>query len=178
MDNSIFEREEYVYLPAFNFSVLQEDLKPFVLREIRKEIKILDVYLKRNKEIMRTICGSRDKIEQNTFILKELDQAERIETKKKLETKLKWLSRPRKSGEGDREKQKRLAKLVPLTNILKFNQAGFASCPLHTDKTPSLKYYEKDNHWHCYSCDTGGDSIDLVMARDNVDFKKAIEYLI
>lgn len=34
------------------------------------------------------------------------------------------------------------------------------SCPWHTDKKPSLGF--KGNHWKCFSCDRGGDAIELV----------------
>lgn len=78
--------------------------------------------------------------------------------------------------EGDTNLQK--AKSVPLDVILKFNHSGFASCPMHTDKTPSLKWYPGSNRWKCYSCGKHGDSVDLIMAMYEVDIKEAIQILI
>ena len=38
---------------------------------------------------------------------------------------------------------------------------GMCSCPLHTDRTPSMKIY--DDHFHCFSCGEHGDVIDLAQ---------------
>ncbi len=38
---------------------------------------------------------------------------------------------------------------------------GMCSCPLHTDRTPSMKLY--DDHFHCFSCGEHGDVIDLAQ---------------
>lgn len=43
------------------------------------------------------------------------------------------------------------------------NRSGFVRCPLHGEKTPSLKLYD-DGHWHCFGCNRGGSSIDLAAA--------------
>ena len=43
---------------------------------------------------------------------------------------------------------------------LKINRAGFAACPFHPDKTPSLKIYEE--HYHCFGCGAHGDLTDFV----------------
>lgn len=41
------------------------------------------------------------------------------------------------------------------------NRSGFICCPFHTEKTPSLKIYDK--RWHCYGCGAGGTAIDFAM---------------
>lgn len=43
------------------------------------------------------------------------------------------------------------------------SRSGFVCCPLHHEKTGSLKLYD-DGHWHCFGCNRGGSSIDLVAA--------------
>ena len=43
------------------------------------------------------------------------------------------------------------------------NQAGFATCPFHSDKTASLKIYPSNKGWHCFGCGEGGSVIDFVM---------------
>jgi hypothetical protein len=70
------------------------------------------------------------------------------------------------------------AKKVPVSSFIKINRSGFATCPFHTDKTPSLKYYKKDNRWHCFSCNTGGDVIDLVMKMNGTDFVSTVKTLL
>lgn len=69
------------------------------------------------------------------------------------------------------------AKAVPLSTYLKIGRGGFASCPLHTDHTPSLKVYA-DNTWHCHSCGTGNDVIDLVRRLHNCSFLEAVNKLV
>ncbi len=43
---------------------------------------------------------------------------------------------------------------------LENNRSGFAACPFHPDKTPSLKIYEA--HYHCFGCGAHGDVTDFV----------------
>lgn len=40
------------------------------------------------------------------------------------------------------------------------NRSGFAKCPFHEERTPSMKIY--DDHFYCFSCQCSGDSIRLV----------------
>ena len=40
------------------------------------------------------------------------------------------------------------------------NRAGFVRCPIHGEKTPSLKLWE--DHWYCFGCHAHGSVIDLV----------------
>lgn len=49
---------------------------------------------------------------------------------------------------------------------------GFVLCPMHGEKTPSLRIYQ--NTFFCFGCDTGGDVIRFVMHLFNIDFKAAI----
>lgn len=55
------------------------------------------------------------------------------------------------------------AKGIPLDEILEFNRAGFATCPFHNEKTPSLHWIKKSNRWYCFGCSEKGDGIDLIM---------------
>ncbi len=71
------------------------------------------------------------------------------------------------------------AKQVPMSNFVKINErTNFASCPFHPDKTPSFKYYPKDNSWHCFSCGASKDAIDFVMKRDGISFLQAVKFLL
>lgn len=68
------------------------------------------------------------------------------------------------------------AKSVPIENFIEIKH-GFATCPLHTDHTPSMKIYKKDNRWHCFSCGKNGDTIDLVMALRSITLPEAIKQI-
>lgn len=50
-------------------------------------------------------------------------------------------------------------------------------CPIHQDKSPSLRLYEKTNTWHCFGCHQGRDSIDLLVLRDGLSFMEAVQQL-
>ena len=56
---------------------------------------------------------------------------------------------------------------------LEVNQAGFATCPFHSDKTASLKIYPSDKGWHCFGCGEGGSVIDFVMKLFDLQFMDA-----
>ena len=71
----------------------------------------------------------------------------------------------------------RRAKDVLITDYIKVNKGGFTTCPLHTDKTPSLKVY-KTNDWYCFSCHEGGDVIDFIQKTQGCDFLSAVKFLI
>ena len=52
-----------------------------------------------------------------------------------------------------------------------------ALCPFHDDRHPSLSFRVSKNTFRCFVCGASGGTIDLVMRRLNVDFKKACEWL-
>lgn len=57
-------------------------------------------------------------------------------------------------------------------------QNGFACCPLHGERTASLKVYDDPRRgWHCFGCGRGGTVIDLGMALWNTDFLGACSML-
>lgn len=69
------------------------------------------------------------------------------------------------------------AKSTPLIQIYSFVRRGTSYiCPIHADKDPSLHIY-KDNTWHCFGCNKGGDTIDFVQAMFNIGFYEAVKYI-
>lgn len=54
----------------------------------------------------------------------------------------------------------------------KINRAGYINCPLHREKTPSLKIYDKS--FYCFGCSSGGTVIDFVIKVFGIDFKTAL----
>ena len=70
------------------------------------------------------------------------------------------------------------AKMVPITNFIEFNKAGFAKCIYHQEKTPSLKYYPKNNTCYCFGgCIKTYDVIDIIKKLNNCDFISAVKFL-
>ena len=61
---------------------------------------------------------------------------------------------------------------------LEFRRRGstmFASCPFHSEKTPSFSITPGKNLWYCHSCHRGGDGIKFYMEREGMDFLQAVE---
>lgn len=83
-------------------------------------------------------------------------------------------------GEEQVEQLKAKVDLVDLfasyTVVKKSGSDHVACCPLHQERSPSLHIYE-DGHWHCFGCNETGDCIDLVVKRERLDFRDAVEFL-
>lgn len=50
-------------------------------------------------------------------------------------------------------------------------------CPFHNENSPSLKFKETDEHWHCFGCGAHGDVIDFVSKIDHITATEAIAKL-
>lgn len=46
---------------------------------------------------------------------------------------------------------------------IEVNRAGFACCPFHGEKTPSMKVYDGSRGFYCFGCHVGGDVIAFVQ---------------
>ena len=71
-----------------------------------------------------------------------------------------------------------IKKLVTMQDVAKaygirVNRMGFAECPFHREKTPSMKIYKGGGGWHCFGCGEGGDVISFVMKYYGIPFKEA-----
>lgn len=55
------------------------------------------------------------------------------------------------------------------------NRQGFCRCPLHQERTPSLKVYQNGKGWYCFGCHKGGDVIALVMQLERLPFPAAVQ---
>lgn len=61
---------------------------------------------------------------------------------------------------------------------LEFRRRGstmFASCPFHSEKTPSFSITSGRNLWYCHSCHRGGDGIKFYQEKEGLDFHQAVE---
>jgi hypothetical protein len=52
---------------------------------------------------------------------------------------------------------------------------GKASCPFHTDHTPSFVVYS--DHYHCYGCRAHGDHFDWLTKHEGLTFAQAVEHM-
>lgn len=60
---------------------------------------------------------------------------------------------------------------------LHVNRSGFCRCPVHGEKTGSMKIYPGNRGWYCFGCHTGGSVIDLVMACYGMEMPEAVRWL-
>lgn len=66
------------------------------------------------------------------------------------------------------------AKEYPLEQILKIKR-NMALCINHTERTPSMNC--KNNFAYCHACGWTGDTIDIKMKIDNINFVDAVKSL-
>ena len=77
-------------------------------------------------------------------------------------------------AEGISDEQIEEARGVPMNTLIE-TKRGFAKCPFHNEKTPSMKIDK--NLFYCFGCNIGGDSIKFVMETKSLNFKQAIIFL-
>lgn len=76
------------------------------------------------------------------------------------------------------------AKAYPITSLVsqfatEDKEISFyrnVKCILHEDSTASMKLYQ-NNTYYCFGCNQGGDTIDLLMRKRNIDFISAVKWL-
>ena len=67
-----------------------------------------------------------------------------------------------------------------LDGVVQLRSPGreFFKCPLHSEtKGQSFCWFKEQNKWWCFSCNIGGDSIDLYQELHGASFKEAINFL-
>ena len=60
---------------------------------------------------------------------------------------------------------------------VQINSKGYASCPFHSEETPSFRVYADTQSFYCFGCGAGGSVIDFVMKRFSDTEMQAAERL-
>ena len=61
---------------------------------------------------------------------------------------------------------------------LKVTKSGFALCPFHEDRHPSMKIYDEIGRgYYCFTCNKGGSIINFVMDYFKIDYVNALKKL-
>ena len=58
---------------------------------------------------------------------------------------------------------------------IQVDRAGFAACPFHHDKHPSMKIYPGDRGYYCFVCHEGGDPLRFIQRMEGGGFAEAVK---
>ena len=81
------------------------------------------------------------------------------------------------------EKKEIVTRSVSIYDVLnvyaprKIMTNGMCCCPIHNEKHPSMKIYDKERFF-CFACGAKGDVLDLVMGLFHIEFKQAIDKVV
>lgn len=91
-------------------------------------------------------------------------------------TKLKIKTSSFKKIEGKPDIIATFQHFFPENRLKRSHKATMSLCPIHGENNPSFAMYEDTNTYYCFSCKATGDSYNLIMEIENLDFKGALRY--
>ena len=74
----------------------------------------------------------------------------------------------------------RIRSAVSMRNVLEhygieIGRDGFAVCPFHSDRHPSMKIYPGERGFFCFVCHEGGDIFKFIQRMDGCSFPEAVD---
>ena len=61
--------------------------------------------------------------------------------------------------------------------LAKSGKAFMGRCPFHDDSTASLAVTPGENLWNCFGCEAGGDAVEWIQLKEELDFPQALARL-
>lgn len=151
-----------------------------VVKKLKKEYKkeLLTIYQQQKKVRQDTFHRAKTlkdiEIQEELAVILHTDVARQTELEHLITGYDKMLQRVKiPKGTSDLE----VAKQIPITDYIEFNRSGFANCIWHNERTPSMKYYPKENRVWCFGCGCGGDSVDVVAQINNCSVGEALKLM-
>jgi len=176
-----YERSGKAYVPLRPHEIAEifPQSKPYLNQKKRDLTERLGVILEEERALNADEELRKHKNKDLKEAMERVIESKRqsiLEQKQEADTILGFLN-PRKSKAIQNfqlELQK--AKTYPIDKLLPFTRRK-TQCLWHTDKDPSLYHYKKDNRVHCFVCEKGGDSVDVVMQQQGCSIAEAIAFL-
>ncbi len=76
-----------------------------------------------------------------------------------------------------REKVDIVSYINEFVTLKKAGRNFTATCPFHTEKTPSFSVSPERQMWHCFGCQKGGDIFTFLMEYEHIEFPEALRIL-
>lgn len=142
-------------------------------RGIKKELQGL---LERDREINAKYSDFKDK-ETREFMLSTVERQRQslLSEMKNNDLIVSFMGGGQKRGK-DMALNLQRAKDYPIDQLVKVKH-NKALCVWHNDTNPSMHYYRKTNKVYCFSCNKGGDAIDVVMQMKGCELPEAVAFL-
>lgn len=132
-----------------------------------------EYFLQRMHELRKDIPEAQSDLEVNLL----LNHIARYQRGLK-EIRVQRQSLKDKTGKGILEEDRQTALSVPIESLLLGEvRNGYAKCPFHEDKHPSL-YLNENNTAYCFSCNELFNPIKLTMRLNNMNQEEAIKCLL
>lgn len=172
---------EYVAPPALRPHELAElfpDAKGF-LNEKRKEINEQLRALLADDENIHTLYPLYSQEPEREFRMWGNEkQRERLLTKRNYnDSILMFMGKGGKKKAFEFQTALTRAKSYPIDQLVEVKHGSKALCVWHEEHNPSMHYYKKNNTVFCFSCNKGGDAIDVVRAMKDCSMVEALAFL-
>ena len=135
-------------------------------KEIKQEIKLI------NDRLDWWLALKQSGVNDITKDYCDLSLEDLLDEKEKLNARLRY------TGVKFNNRNLERAKMVPISDYLLFNRAGFAKCLWHSEHTPSLHRITGKNKVYCFGCAKTADVLDVVMKINNCTLPEAIKIIL
>ena len=157
-----------------------KEASPIIKRNIKEKkeelARLVDVENKIKVWCYKNCSPKKREAVEDAYILFYVE-APRLNRNNEIEKLERILSYMKKGKGGELDVQK--ARQRPISDFIEFNSFGFARSIWNTsDKTPSMKYYPKENRVHCFSTGEDEDVIGVVMQLRNCKFIDAVKFIL